>query len=124
MFISTKEVFDAYSEWLFTILEGYDSILEASGVERIPRVDGYLSECLLNIFFQHNFKKHEIYRLDAVNVELSSYKYPEPVRSKRTLVKAYNSIRAIAWCLINSPKYIQHKRTLRREGYPATYPTP
>lgn len=69
MFIATKEIFDDYSEWLFKILAEYDLRLEKKGADRLPRVDGYLSECLLNIYFSHNFSEKEIRRIDFANVE-------------------------------------------------------
>ncbi|MCD8363295.1 MAG: DUF4422 domain-containing protein, partial [Lachnospiraceae bacterium] len=43
MLITTRDIFDEYSEWLFKVLKKYDKIIEEKGEMRIPRVDGFLS---------------------------------------------------------------------------------
>lgn len=55
MVIAGREVFDAYADWLFPILETVESRIDLS--ERNPaqiRIYGYLGELLLNIYFRHN----------------------------------------------------------------------
>lgn len=61
MFISTKEVFCEYSKWLFEVLKQYDLKISANNEERLARVDGYLSESLINVWLLHNISRDEIY---------------------------------------------------------------
>lgn len=114
MFIAKKEVFDRYSEWLFTILNEYDITLEEWGMDRIPRVDGFLSECLLNIFFLFNFDKSKIYRLDVMNIELSeNYKYHKVLRTNYLILKSIELIRSILKYIVNIPQYYKYKKGMR-----------
>lgn len=71
MLITTKKFFDEYSEWLFDVLEKFDQITESKGGKRIPRVDGYLSETLLDVWVTYRFKKSEIYHMEVIHTELS-----------------------------------------------------
>lgn len=73
MLITTKDIFDEYSEWLFEILKKYDIEIEKRGEKRIPRVDGFLSEYLLLIWFDHKFNKRDIYHLEVRNTETDSF---------------------------------------------------
>lgn len=115
MFISTKEVFDNYSEWLFNVLDGYDAELEKMGIERMARVDGFLAECLLNIYFLHNYDEKEIYRLDFVNIETEpDYRYPSLIRSNENVLRMYNNFRSNVKLLMNAGKYRKHKDKMKQ----------
>lgn len=73
MIITTKEIFDSYSAWIFEILKKYDRVLEEQGEERIPRVDGFLSEYLLLVWFHKFLKRKEIKYLEVRNTETDSF---------------------------------------------------
>lgn len=52
MFIMRREVFDRYCEWLFPLLEEFDRRTDLSGRDvQEKRVDGYLAERLLGVFY-------------------------------------------------------------------------
>lgn len=71
MMITTKKIFDEYSEWIFDVLDKFDQRTENGGGKRIPRVDGYLSETLLDVWVSYRFKESEIYHMEVFNTELS-----------------------------------------------------
>lgn len=71
MLITTKKYFDEYSEWLFDVLEKFDQITESRGYKRVPRVDGYLSETLLDVWITYRFRECEIYHMEVIHTELS-----------------------------------------------------
>lgn len=54
MFITRKEIFQAYSAWLFPILEETEKYVKLSGYTRLKRIYGYFSEVLLPIWVKHN----------------------------------------------------------------------
>lgn len=60
MFITTRQLMNEYCTWLFDVLKRYDERISAMGKERIPRVDGYLSETLLHIWVVKMFKRSEV----------------------------------------------------------------
>ncbi|MBQ9947547.1 MAG: DUF4422 domain-containing protein [Oscillospiraceae bacterium] len=52
MFIMRRAVFHEYCEWLFSVLEEYDAIADVSDYDaQESRVDGYLAERLLGIYY-------------------------------------------------------------------------
>ncbi len=57
MFISSKKVFDEYSEWLFDILERYSLEMRNRQKDMPPRLLGYIAEVLLNVWFITNVSK-------------------------------------------------------------------
>lgn len=69
MFVTTKEVYDEYSSWLFEVLHKYDMEIEKLCEQRIPRVDGFLAEYLLLVWFYNKFSQRDIYRLEVRNIE-------------------------------------------------------
>lgn len=73
MVITTKDIFDNYSAWIFEILKKYDKELEERGERRIPRVDGFLSEYLLLVWFHKHLKRREIKYLEVRNTETDSF---------------------------------------------------
>ena len=60
MFITTHQLLNDYCTWLFDVLKKYDEKIAARGEQRIPRVDGFLSETLLHVWVEYRFQKHEI----------------------------------------------------------------
>ena len=61
MFITKKEIFNNYCEWLFDVLEKLETQLIVSHYPYQARVFGFLSERLLNVYVEHhNFRKKEI----------------------------------------------------------------
>jgi hypothetical protein len=69
MFVTTRKIFNNYSEWVFGILSKFDNYLALNHRERIPREDGFLSEDLLMVYMYKEFSKKEIYKLEIRNVE-------------------------------------------------------
>lgn len=69
MFIAKRNIFDSYSEWLFSVLSEYDNEIATLGEKRIPRVDGFLSELLLLVWVKKNIKDNEICFMDVKNIE-------------------------------------------------------
>jgi len=55
--ICRKELFDAYAEWLFSILFRLEENLKKYDISVEPREMGYISEWLLNVWVNHNHLK-------------------------------------------------------------------
>jgi hypothetical protein len=87
MFIAQKELFDAYSQWLFEILNRFDEEMKARGLERVPREDGFLAEDLLMVYMYTYFKQREIYRLEVRNIETDGMAEYTGKSVKNTLVR-------------------------------------
>ena len=69
--IMSKAVFNDYCAWLFPILEEFDRRVDTSsyGVQE-KRVDGYLAERLLGLYYTHHhtqLETHELPRVHFVN---------------------------------------------------------
>lgn len=61
IFIAKKDIFDDYCRWLFEILKIYDENKDVRGYNTQElRVDGYLAERLLGIYFTHLKDNKEI----------------------------------------------------------------
>lgn len=58
--ITRKEIFDEYSEWLFSIENKIESNLENSGEGVAPRELGYFSEWLLNVWLLYH-SEYKVY---------------------------------------------------------------
>ena len=54
MLICRKELYDKYSEWIFSILFECENYIKPSPYSRARRVYGYLAEFLTPVFFIHN----------------------------------------------------------------------
>lgn len=52
--IAKKNIFDMYSEWLFSILFEFEKKITVPANPYQPRLFGYYSERLLNVYFYHN----------------------------------------------------------------------
>lgn len=88
MFITTREIMNEYCVWLFDVLKRYDQKIAARGEERLPRVDGFLSETLLHIWVAKRFKKNEIYWMpvyQVLDLKQSYYSNSSVARLKRWL---------------------------------------
>lgn len=57
MLCAKKSVFDKYCSWLFELLFEYEKLLVSEEKAIPPRIFGYLSEELLNVWVLHNCKK-------------------------------------------------------------------
>lgn len=68
MFIAKREVFCAYSAWLFPLLEEFERLGGERGV-LTPRMCGFVSEYMLCIWADHNFPPEKIGFLDVANTE-------------------------------------------------------
>lgn len=73
MFVTTRKEFIRYSEWLFDVLNQYDDQMKLRGLDRVSRVDGFLSEYLLSVYFYKHFSKKEILRLEIRNIEQDKF---------------------------------------------------
>ena len=72
-----------YSEWLFDVMQKYDAAIAELNEERIPRVDGFLTEQLLLIWVNYKFKRNEIYHLEVRNTEEDDFvDYSSSVKGK------------------------------------------
>lgn len=70
MMIMRKDDFDNYSSFLFDVLKKCDESMKENGYEIVPRMDGFLSECLLNVWCAYRFKENRVLRLPVINTEL------------------------------------------------------
>lgn len=63
MLLTSKDIFDSYCRWLFPILTELEKEIDYKNFEgKAQRVFGFVSECLLNVYFkQNNFKIKEAY---------------------------------------------------------------
>lgn len=69
MFITSKNIYDAYCEWLFEILGEVELRLDTSKYNDYhKRIYGFLSERLLGVYMQHNHYK--IYEAGVVQTDL------------------------------------------------------
>ncbi|WP_407894632.1 DUF4422 domain-containing protein [Lacticaseibacillus sp. N501-2] len=73
MLITKRHLFEQYSAWLFDVLDRYDVQMEAEGHKRIPRVDGFLSEYLLLVWFHKNLPSNKIKYLEVRNTETDTF---------------------------------------------------
>lgn len=69
MFISSRDIFCYYCEWVFPLLDNflkkYNTLYEP-----VPRMAGFIAEYLLNIWVIKNFEEDEIKYLDVYNTEV------------------------------------------------------
>ncbi len=73
MFISSRKIFNDYSKWLFSVLKKYDEVIASKGEDRIPRVDGFLSELLLLVWVKSHISENDIYYMEVRNVETDKF---------------------------------------------------
>lgn len=67
MFITRKEIFDSYCQWLFDILFTVEQRIHISVYPYQQRVFGFMGERLLNVYcYHHQYKtsNHQIYFID------------------------------------------------------------
>jgi len=73
MFITSREIFEQYSEWLFPLLEETEKYVRLSGYTRLRRIYGYFSEVLLPIYLNHhNYKIHYKKLIDFPNAKYNN----------------------------------------------------
>lgn len=76
MFIARKDIFSSYSEWMFDVLKDYDDYIEQRlHEERIPRVDGFLTELLLLVWIDKNIESKRIKHLDVKQTDSNNLSY-------------------------------------------------
>ena len=72
MMYCKKDLFNSYCEWLFNILDKVESEITNNKITYQPRLYGYLSERLLNVWITKNNLKCK--RLPVINTEMNFYK--------------------------------------------------
>lgn len=68
MLIAKREIFCAYSAWMFPLLEEFERLGAERGI-LAPRMCGFISEYLLCIWADHTFPPEKILFLDVANTE-------------------------------------------------------
>lgn len=68
MLLAKREEFNAYSEWMFPLLEEFEKRGEQQGI-MVPRLCGFLSEYLLCIWVDHNIPPQQVLYMDVCNTE-------------------------------------------------------
>ena len=72
MIITSKEIYDDYTKWLFDILFEVEKITDMSGYSKYnQRVFGFLSERLLNVYFNY----HKEYKILYKHIYEIDYKH-------------------------------------------------
>ncbi|HJB67264.1 MAG TPA: DUF4422 domain-containing protein [Candidatus Fournierella excrementigallinarum] len=84
MLVAKRETFCAYSAWMFPLLEEFERLGEAQGILD-PRMCGFVSEYLLCIWADHNFRPEKIYFMDVANTEAD--RRALGYRARKALVK-------------------------------------
>lgn len=77
MFIMNRQLFHDYSEWLFDILGKFDEATDVGGyTPEQARVDGYLGERLLGVYFSYikSLKKYRVKTLSRVFIRNTDLK--------------------------------------------------
>lgn len=80
MFITSRNIFEDYCEWLFDVLSRLEDRYEQDGVELAPRQCGYVGEYLLSIYMRGKIKKEKMFYSKVVMMTDDGYvkKYPIP----------------------------------------------
>lgn len=78
MFIMKHDLYDAYCEWLFHILQKHEAITDISGYAPVDRrVSGYLAERLCGVYltylYEQGYKGHELQRVYFKDTDLTEY---------------------------------------------------
>lgn len=82
MFVLPREKFNAYCQWLFSILQYVEDRMDMTGYTvQEQRVYGYLSEILLNVWVKHNKLRIKYYPI--AYMELSAQEQKEKAREDR-----------------------------------------
>lgn len=85
MFVTNKKIFDAYCEWLFTILFEVEKRVDISNYSVLQkRIFGFLSERLFNVWLEKN-KDIQVGTLPIVSLEHDSLKVLIQKASRRIL---------------------------------------
>lgn len=101
MMVVTKEDFIDYCSWLFDVLQRVDELMSTNGDTIIPRMEGFLSETLLNVWILHKYKEQEVYRMPIIraesreeaeqtNIKMNRFSYVHFNEIKRKMKQSYN----------------------------------
>lgn len=83
MFITTTSVYDEYCEFIFGVMKKYDRTLLERNEQREPRVDGFLTEHLLLIWFNWKFSRKDIDHMEVRNIEQDEFEdYKNTIKGK------------------------------------------
>ena len=89
MMIAKKEIFDEYSRWLFDILFEFEKRLTIPADPYQPRLFGFYSERLLNVFF--NYKQYRIGKLPLLIIK-DQKNYPAMFIFTKNLLRNLNCL--------------------------------
>lgn len=89
MFITSKEIIDAYCEWLFSILFEVEKEVKLSPYEYQQRVFGFMGERLMQLYFTHH--KFRIKYLPVLYVKDESFAYKTPSSLSESLSNGYKN---------------------------------
>lgn len=103
MFISSKEIYDKYCEWVFPLLFDLEKQLEQENL-LYPRLMGFFAEILLCVWVDHNFKKRDIKYCYVINTETTI-----------THLKLRRFLHCIG--LYDFIVYLKQKRKYKKAGY-------
>ena len=107
IFIMNRQIFQNYCSWLFTILKEFDALSNSSGYTRQEqRVDGYLGERLLGIYYLEHKNEWRSLELPRVHTESSGastgpgkqilyYLFPPGTKRRATLKSLSKNLRKI-----------------------------
>lgn len=104
IFVMRRDIFHAYCEWLFRIMEEFDDRRDLSGYgAQEARVNGYLAERLFGIYLTHIRKELRVLELPRVHFENNSVAYqrrkllnrflPPGSRERSVIKKCVNSVK-------------------------------
>ncbi len=85
MLICSKELYDQYAEWMFSILFECEKYIKPSPYANGKRTIGYLAEMISQVYFIHNHKKIKsvpYYKIEGDNKILISHSFLGDLRMK------------------------------------------
>ena len=108
MFITSKEIVDAYCSWLFPLLFEVEKRVKISPYDYDKRVFGFMSERLMHLYFTHNKFKIKFLPVLYVKDETDQLKTPSKVIQFLT-----NTYKEFLFFLLNFPKKIGRSYTMK-----------
>lgn len=109
MFIAKREFYDAYSHWLFSILDELEKVVDITDYSiQEKRIFGYISERLLIVWLNHN--KIKVKQVFTLNTEQDS-----KTQNFISKSKVSNLFKYIIYILVYKKKVIKRYKQLEHE---------